>query len=75
MLQVASTSRPLIIYLPDPQQWFERAVSVEQRQEFLMQLEHKLDLLEGPVVIIAGRTNEDQSEIDDRDRLVWDSIV
>lgn len=40
-----------------------------------MQLEHKLDLLEGPVVIIAGRTNEDQSEIDDRDRLVWDSIV
>ncbi|KAG6542138.1 hypothetical protein Mapa_016490 [Marchantia paleacea] len=69
LCEVASTSRPLIIYLPDPQLWFERAVSVEQRQEFLMQLEHKLDLLEGPVVIIAGRTNEDQSEIDDRDRL------
>lgn len=70
MAQVASTSKPLIIYLPDPRQWFERAVSLEQRQEFLTQFEHKLDQIVGPVVIIAGRMTEEDSDKSDRQRLV-----
>ncbi|KAL3690651.1 hypothetical protein R1sor_004302 [Riccia sorocarpa] len=67
--EVASSPRPLIVYLPDPKRWFDRAVPVEQRQDFLMHLEHKLDLSEVPVVFIAGRTDEEESEIDDRERL------
>lgn len=70
MGQVASTSKPLIIYLPDPRTWFERAVSLEQRQEFLIQVEHKLDQLVGPVVIIVGWANDEDSDMDDRTRLV-----
>ncbi|KAL2623524.1 hypothetical protein R1flu_003729 [Riccia fluitans] len=69
LCELASAPRPLIVYLPDPKQWFERAVSMEQRQDFLMQLEHKLDLSEVPVVFIASRTDEDESETDDRERL------
>ncbi|CAM6095308.1 unnamed protein product [Calypogeia fissa] len=67
--EIAYTTKPLIIYLPDARQWFERAVSLEQRQEFLMQFEHKFDQIAGPVVIIAGRTSEEDSDKSARNRL------
>ena len=63
-------TRPLVVYFPDPRQWFERAVPLEKRQEFLERVEAKLDQIEGPVVLIASRTSEEEGDLDDRARLV-----
>jgi hypothetical protein len=70
MLQMTSPTRPLVVYFPDPKQWFERAVPSARRQEFLEQVEAKFDQLEGPIVLISSRTNEEETEHDDKQKLV-----
>jgi hypothetical protein len=67
---MTSPTRPLVVYFPDPKQWFERAVPSARRQEFLEQVEAKFDQLEGPIVLIASRTNEEETEYDDKQKLV-----
>lgn len=69
-LQLSPSARPLIVYFPDPKQWFERAVPSSQRKEFLERVEAKLDQLEGPIVLIASRINEEEVDYDDKNRLV-----
>lgn len=70
MLQMSSPTRPLVVYFPDPKQWFERAVPLGRRQEFLERVEAKLDQIEGPIVLIASRLFEEERDLDDRARLV-----
>lgn len=59
-----------MVYFPDPKQWFERAVALDRRQEFLERVEAKLDQIEGPVVLISSRTSDEEAEVDDHTRLV-----
>lgn len=70
-----SPTRPLLIFLPDPKQWFERAVPSVRRKEFLERVEAKLDQLDGPIAFIASRTNEEEFEFDDKIRLVMSHCV
>ena len=63
-------ARPLVVYFPDPRQWFERAVALDRRQEFLERVEAKLDQIQGPIVLISSRTSDEETEVDDRARLV-----
>jgi len=67
---MAPSSRPLVVFFPDPKQWFERAVPSAQRKDFLERVEAKLDQLEGPIVLIASRTNEEEVDFDDKKRMV-----
>jgi hypothetical protein len=67
---MSQPARPLVVYFPDPKRWFERAVSLDRRQEFLERVEAKLDRIEGPIVLISSRTSEEEAEVDDRTRLV-----
>lgn len=60
----------MVIYFPDPRHWFERAVPLDRRQEFLERVEAKLDQIEGPIVMIASRLSDEKAEVDDRARLV-----
>jgi len=69
LCEMTSPTRPLVVYFPDPKQWFERAVPSARRQEFLEQVEAKFDQLEGPIVLIASRTNEEETEYDDKQKL------
>jgi len=69
LCEMSLPTRPLVVYFPDPRQWFERAVPLEKRQEFLERVEAKLDQIEGPVVLIASRTTEEEGDLDDRARL------
>lgn len=59
-----------MVYFPDPKQWFERAVNLERRQEFLERVEARLDSLEGPIILISSRTSDEEADADDRTRLV-----
>jgi hypothetical protein len=59
-----------VVYFSDPMQWFERAVALDRRQEFLERVEAKLDQIEGPIVLISSRTSDEEAEVDDRTRLV-----
>ncbi|XP_024519907.1 uncharacterized protein LOC9630990 [Selaginella moellendorffii] len=47
----------LVVYFPDPEDWFRRAVAITQRKEFLEKLQDKLDMLSGGIVLIASRIN------------------
>ncbi|XP_024376047.1 uncharacterized protein [Physcomitrium patens] len=69
LCELSPSARPLIVYFPDPKQWFERAVPSSQRKEFLERVEAKLDQLEGPIVLIASRINEEEVDYDDKNRL------
>ncbi|KAG0607556.1 hypothetical protein M758_8G038000 [Ceratodon purpureus] len=69
LCEMSLPSRPLVVYFPDPRQWFERAVALDRRQEFLERVEAKLDQIEGPVVLISSRTSDEEAEVDDRARL------
>ncbi|KAG0588419.1 hypothetical protein KC19_2G241400 [Ceratodon purpureus] len=66
---MAPSTRPLVVFFPDPKQWFERAVPSSLRKEFLERVEAKFDQVEGPIVLIAGRTNEEEIDYDDKKRL------
>ncbi|XP_073396851.1 uncharacterized protein [Physcomitrium patens] len=67
--EMSSRSKPMVIYFPDPRHWFERAVPLDRRQEFLERVEAKLDQIEGPIVMIASRLSDEKAEVDDRARL------
>lgn len=69
-MQMAPSSRPLVVFFPDPKQWFERAVPSAERKEFLERVEAKLDQLEGSIVLIACRINDEEVDFDDKNRLV-----
>jgi SpoVK/Ycf46/Vps4 family AAA+-type ATPase len=69
LCEMAPSTRPLVVFFPDPKQWFERAVPSSQRKEFLERVEAKLDQIEGPIVLIASRTNEEEVDYDDKKRL------
>lgn len=68
-LQMSVPARPLVVYFPDPRRWFERAVALDRRQEFLERVEAKLDQIVGPIVLVSSRISDEELEVDDRARL------
>ncbi|XP_024524191.1 uncharacterized protein LOC9643713 isoform X2 [Selaginella moellendorffii] len=59
LAEVSESYKPLVVYIPDPEIWFERAVPLAQRRVFLEQVEERLDKISGAVVLIASRSNDD----------------
>ncbi|EFJ08634.1 hypothetical protein SELMODRAFT_131462, partial [Selaginella moellendorffii] len=57
LMKVLERCTRLVVYFPDPEDWFRRAVAITQRKEFLEKLQDKLDMLSGGIVLIASRIN------------------
>eukprot|EP00249_Psilotum_nudum_P017328 c26263_g1_i1 orf=358-3672(-) len=58
LCEMASSSKPIIIYFRDIQQWVSKAVPANERLAFIDRVGELLNKVNGPVVFICGRAKD-----------------